>query len=154
LTAAGKWYIVSVLSTLVQKIHKGVECIIFIDYKDPRPIYEQITERIERLVLRGVLKADEQLPSVRQLALDLSINPNTIQKAFSELEKKGVIYSRKGKGNFVSWDDGSLRNAYRKLLFDRMHELIVQAKELGVSFEELTLECGRWYHISGEGETK
>lgn len=76
--------------------------MITIDYKDRRPIYEQIMASIEDLAARGVLGPGSQLPSVRQLAMELSINPNTIQRAYSELEKAGVIYAVKGKGNFVA----------------------------------------------------
>ena len=70
--------------------------MITIDYKDRRPIYEQIVSSIEDLAVRGALEPDSQLPSVRQLAVELSINPNTIQRAYSQLEKTGVIYSVKG----------------------------------------------------------
>ena len=66
--------------------------MIFIDYQDSRPIYEQIVERFEKLILTGAVMPDSRLPSVRQLASDLSINPNTIQKAYTILEKEGYIY--------------------------------------------------------------
>lgn len=65
--------------------------MIKIDYRDARPIYEQVVDGIEGLALRGALPADTQLPSVRQLAMELSINPNTIQRAYGELERRGVI---------------------------------------------------------------
>ena len=74
--------------------------MIKIDYRDARPIYEQVVDGIEGLALRGALPADTQLPSVRQLAMELSINPNTIQRAYGELERRGVIYAAKGRGNF------------------------------------------------------
>ena len=76
--------------------------MIFIDYKDASPIYEQVVERFKTLILRGVLVPDEKIPSVRNLAVELSINPNTIQRAYAELEKQGYIYTVKGKGNFVA----------------------------------------------------
>ena len=69
--------------------------MIKIDYRDARPIYEQVVDGIEGLALRGALPADTQLPSVRQLAMELSINPNTIQRAYGELERRGVIYAAK-----------------------------------------------------------
>ena len=83
-----------------------------IDYRDARPIYEQVAGGIEDMVVHGVYAADEQLPSVRQLAAELSINPNTIQRAFALLESKGVIYSVKGRGNFVSADGASVRDRW------------------------------------------
>lgn len=73
-----------------------------IDYRDKRAIYEQIVEKIQALILQGILKPDMQLPSVRKLAVDLSINPNTIQKAYNQLENLGLIYSVKGRGSYIS----------------------------------------------------
>lgn len=72
--------------------------MILIDYKDRRPLYEQIVEKLSDLMVRGVLAQDSQLPSVRSLATELSINPNTIQRAYAELERQGYIYSVKGRG--------------------------------------------------------
>ena len=72
------------------------------DHQDRRPIYEQVTERFRILIYQEVLPPGSRLPSVRQLAMDLSINPNTIQRAYAELEQEGLIYPVKGKGNFVA----------------------------------------------------
>ncbi|MBQ2005002.1 MAG: GntR family transcriptional regulator, partial [Peptococcaceae bacterium] len=71
--------------------------MILIDYKSRTPIYEQIIENVKALIVSGVLERDAQLPSVRQLAQDLAINPNTIQRAYAELEREGIIYSLKGR---------------------------------------------------------
>ena len=79
--------------------------MIVIDYRDTRPIYEQVVEKFKILILKGGLQADEQMPSVRSLAMDLSINPNTIQKAYTELERQGFIYTVRGRGNFVASPD-------------------------------------------------
>lgn len=68
------------------------------------PIYEQLIEKIEEMVLLGVLEPDTAIPSVRDFASELAINPNTVQKAFSELDKRGVTYSVSGKGRFVTSD--------------------------------------------------
>lgn len=78
--------------------------MIVIDYKDKRPLYEQIYAKFRNLILLNVLEKDVQLPSVRNLAMELSINPNTIQKAYAMLEQNGFIYSVKGVGNFVRGD--------------------------------------------------
>ena len=83
--------------------------MIFIDYNDKRPIYEQVTEKIQTLILNGVLESDSKLPSVRSLAMELSINPNTIQRAYSELEREGFIYSVKGRGNFVKMNENLIK---------------------------------------------
>ena len=114
--------------------------MIVIDYKDRRPIYEQIMAGIEDLAARGALSPDSQLPSVRQLAMELSINPNTIQRAYSELEKAGVIYSVTGTGNFVTADPGSLREEKLRSLLEEMTRQVVRAMELGATEEQL----GQW----------
>ncbi|MCR5293837.1 MAG: GntR family transcriptional regulator [Lachnospiraceae bacterium] len=110
--------------------------MITIDVKDRRPIYEQIVERVERLIASGVLAAEEQLPSVRQMALELAINPNTIQKAYAILEMKGFIYTVKGRGSFVSGDLTAVEK--KKLLWrGKFISLLKEGQELGISEEEL-----------------
>ena len=76
--------------------------LITIDFRDKRPIYEQISDKLQELILCGVIGADEALPSVRSLAVELSINPNTIQKAYDNLEQKGFCYSVSGRGRFAT----------------------------------------------------
>ena len=76
--------------------------MIHLNTRDPRPIYVQIKEGLCRLILSGALQTGERLPSVRELAGQLAINPNTIQRAYRELEHEGFIYSMAGKGSFVS----------------------------------------------------
>ena len=122
--------------------------MITIDYKDRRPIYEQIVSSIEKLAVRGVLEPDSQLPSVRQLAVELSINPNTIQRAYSQLEKTGVIYSVKGKGNFVAADPKRLREEKMEQILQEMEKLLRQALALGVGRERME----NWLHSLLEKE--
>ena len=122
--------------------------MITIDYKDRRPIYEQIVSSIEDLAVRGVLESDSQLPSVRQLAVKLSINPNTIQRAYSQLEKTGVIYSVKGKGNFVAADPKRLREEKMEQILQEMEKLLRQALALGVGRERME----NWLHSLLEKE--
>lgn len=76
--------------------------MISLDYSDHRPLYEQIRDKMKDLIISGVIAADERLPSVREMASRLAINPNTIQKAYRELEQEGFIYSNPGKGSFAS----------------------------------------------------
>ena len=76
--------------------------MISLNYRDSRPIYEQIRDGLRKLIVTGALSADEKLPSVRALAAQLAINPNTIQRAYRELEHEGFIYSMTGKGSFVA----------------------------------------------------
>ena len=111
--------------------------MIVIDYKERRPIYEQIVERFQELILKGVLEADSQLPSVRNLAMELSINPNTIQKAYSELERQGYIYSVMGKGSFIAVTDRLIKKKKEEIL-DAASQLVKLAKEYGVTKDEFT----------------
>lgn len=106
--------------------------MIILDYKDTRPIYEQIVEKFKLLILKGVIQKDEQMPSVRSLAVELSINPNTIQKAYAELERQGYIYTVKGRGNFIS-DNKNLLDERKEELKNRMVLLYKEGKELGMT---------------------
>lgn len=76
--------------------------MIKIDYKDSLSLHEQIENGFKELIINKALKTDEKLPSVRELAVSLTINPNTVQKAYKQLENDGYIYSIKGRGNFVA----------------------------------------------------
>ena len=110
--------------------------MIILDYKDRRPIYEQVAEKLEELMLLGVLGENEPLPSVRSLAMELSINPNTIQRAYAELERQGYIYAVKGKGSFVA-ENSVMKEKRKKDLLIQVSEVIDEAIRLGISGEEI-----------------
>ena len=110
--------------------------MIIIDYKDTRPIYEQVVEKFKTLILKGVLTPDEQMPSVRNLAMELSINPNTIQKAYAELEREGFIYTVKGRGNFVLGTD-SLLTEWKKECMEKILQLVRESEEYDITKEEI-----------------
>lgn len=97
-------HIYTVLFVLVQliQIKKGEQIMFRLDYGDHRPIYEQIKEKLKFLIIGGGLGAQEKIPSVRELAMSMAVNPNTIQRAYKELESEGYIYSQAAKGYFVS----------------------------------------------------
>lgn len=122
--------------TRAKEIMKGEYVVILIDYKDATPIYEQIVQKFKNLIVKGVLKPDEKMPSVRNLAMELSINPNTIQKAYMLLEQQGFIYTVKGRGNFVAGDVG-LKDIKRNEIFDKLSAVISEAKEAGMEVGEL-----------------
>ena len=110
--------------------------MIILDYQDRRPIYEQITERFRTLIYQGALPAGSRLPSVRQLAMELSINPNTIQRAYMTLEQEGLIYPVKGKGNFVA--ETSLIQEKSKEDFRKDFKgLIKKGIQTGITEEEM-----------------
>lgn len=83
-----------------------------IDHMSRRPVYEQLVEQVESFILKGILKPGDQMPSVRSLSLELSVNPNTVQKSYSELDFRGLIQSVPGKGCFVS--EGAVKAIEKK----------------------------------------
>ena len=110
--------------------------MIIIDYKDSRPIYEQIVEKFKSLILKGVLETDSKMPSVRSLAMELSINPNTIQKAYAQLERDGFIYTVKGRGNFVAEMEDLLMDKKNEI-FEKFRAILKEALEMGIDADEL-----------------
>ncbi len=110
--------------------------MIHIDFRDPRPIYEQVYDALRNLIVSGVLAPGEKLPSVRELASTLAINPNTIQRAYRELESDGYLCSVPGKGSFASGSDAA-RSAHRRELLDRFCALAEELRAAGVSDEDM-----------------
>lgn len=110
--------------------------MISIDNRDPRPLYEQVVAGFRQLIVAGAMAPDEQLPSVRSMASQLAINPNTIQRAYRELEAQGFVYSVPGKGSFVA---SSIETAtlHRRELLARLDELVDELVRMGCTREEL-----------------
>lgn len=106
--------------------------MIEVDLHSRKPIYEQLIENITMLVMSGALSADEQVPSVRQLAVSLAVNPNTVQRAFTELERRGVLYSVSGKGRFVNGKLDSVKEKQKLLYLDSLKSLVLKMKSCGV----------------------
>ena len=110
--------------------------MIAINYRDPRPIYEQIQAELRRLMLTGALPPGSRLPSVRELAGQLAINPNTIQRAYRELESEGYILSVAGKGSFVAQVD-RLAEQQKKEALNAFRAAAQRLRALGLSAEAL-----------------
>ena len=111
-----------------------------IDYSSRRPISAQIIDQTVRMITSGVLRPGDWLPSVRQLATELSINPNTIQKAYSEMETRGIIVSVKGRGSFVAEDMAGTSGALRDKLTASLAEAVHCARLLSLTPEALEKE--------------
>ena len=110
--------------------------MIHLDYRDSRPIYEQVKDSLRRLMVTDVLAPGDKLPSVRSMASQLSINPNTIQRAYAELEAEGYVISVTGKGSFVA--EGDTQNTARKSeLTGKLRPLLEELRSLGMTREEL-----------------
>lgn len=107
-----------------------------LNYRDAKPIYEQIKDGIRRLLLSNAIEADEKLPSVRELASSLAINPNTIQRAYRELEAEGYVYTKQGKGTFASATAMVCKMRKEELLVE-FDDVVSELFILGASVEEL-----------------
>ena len=110
--------------------------MIHINFRDARPIYEQVKDGFCQLILSGALPPDYKLPSVRELASSLTINPNTIQRAYRTLEQEGYIVSVPGKGSFVCDGDQAAR-ARRQELLERFDKLVKEMEQLGIPRRQL-----------------
>ncbi len=111
--------------------------MIQLDFGDHRPLYEQIKDKIKELIINGVLSENESIPSVRELASNLAINPNTIQKAYKELESEGYIYSLQSKGSFVAPRAETKENPKTDELLEALDGVIRELKFLGAPKEKL-----------------
>lgn len=111
--------------------------MLSIDKTSKKPIYEQIIESVEREIASGILKENDKLPSIRDLSLTLSINPNTIQKAFIELDRRGIIISYPGRGCFVASDATDRLRLAQSDRLRELSELALELYELGISKEDM-----------------
>ena len=112
--------------------------MINIDYNSRTPIYEQIVASIENLVATGVLEPNTQIASIRELAISLIINPNTVKKAYDILESKNIIVSKSTKGTFISENVNEARKAKIAQLFLTLDKTITELETLGVSKTEIS----------------
>ena len=113
-----------------------------LNYRDARPIYEQIKDGLRRLILSDVIRQNERLPSVRDLASQLAINPNTIQKAYRELEQEGYVYTVSGRGSFAAPLD-EVGTARQQMLFAQFDEAVTELLYLKKTPEELKQRIDR-----------
>lgn len=107
------------------------------EFDDRTPIYTQIMDLIRKRIASGELKAGQQLPSVRDLAQQVVVNPNTVQKAYVELEREGYIATQRGTGTFVCGDPGSAEQLRRRLAREAVHAYVAQMRSLGFGGEEM-----------------
>lgn len=108
--------------------------LIRLDVADERPLYQQIVDEVRRALVLGTLSPEDPLPSVRALAAELRVNPNTVQQAYRELERAGIIYTRRGQGTFVASPGGGEREL---LLRDVADRALKDARRYGIEPREL-----------------
>jgi len=121
-----------------------------LDYKSRLPIYEQLYKSITRMAALGGIEKNEQLPSVRALAQELGVNPNTVQKSYQMLERDGIIYSIPGKGSFIAQDMSALLQQ-RALAAERLEDAIKNAADSGITQDEITRQVQNYFNGRGKG---
>lgn len=121
-----------------------------LNYRDSRPIYEQLKEQLRKLIVTGVIKSDEKLPSIREISSSLAINPNTISRAYRELENEGYIYTIPGKGSY-SAPIKAIDTRREEELLKQLDEIALELFYIGHSEEELR---ERISNIIKKGENK
>ena len=113
------------------------------DLDNDRPIYLQLMERIQQDIVSGVYKAGDKLPSVRELAIDAAVNPNTMQKALSELERDGLLFSERTAGRFITGDSGLIRETRERMADELIQRFLIQMEQLGYSGDEVQERLAR-----------
>ena len=136
LDKCGKGVYIVCVSTYSTVNAFGGEYVFSINYRDARPIYEQVKDSLRVAILTGSMKKDEKCPSVRELAAELAINPNTIQKAYRELESEGYIYSVPGKGSFVA-ECREAVNLRKTELYTRLDGNITELMRVGETADSI-----------------
>ncbi|PAD20375.1 GntR family transcriptional regulator [Terribacillus saccharophilus] len=124
-----------------------------LDLRSGKPIYEQIVDKFKELIVNQVLETDEKLPSVRELAQQLTINPNTIQKAYRELENQELIYSVKGRGSFVNAISAQVDPQKVKQMQEELKKLLTEALYIGMTADEIRNVVEQQLRNGGGSET-
>lgn len=114
------------------------------EFKNGIPIYLQIMEGIKTRIAGGLLPPGSKLPSVRDLAAQAGVNPNTMQRAMTQLEQEGLLYTQRTSGRFVTEDEAKMKELRSSLSEKYVEELFTQLSRLGMSREEIISEVSRW----------
>lgn len=106
------------------------------NFNDERPIYLQLMEQIQLRIVSGVYKVGEKLPSVREMASDASVNPNTMQKALTELERTGLVYTQRTSGRFITEDSNMIKNIKNGLAKEQIEKFLYNMEKIGYTKQE------------------
>lgn len=109
----------------------------FVEFKDNIPIYLQIEQYLYRQVVMGKMKAGKKIPSVRKLAVELTVNVNTVQRALQQMNEQGILYTKRGEGNFVTKDIELLAQTKKKLIDNELSEFVQNMNKLGVEKDKI-----------------
>ena len=107
------------------------------DFRNDQPIYSQLTQRLTEAIVSGIYAPGEKLPSVRELALEAGVNPNTVQRALTELEREGLVFSQRTAGRFVTENENMIVNAKLRIADERVSEFLRSMKTLGCGRQEI-----------------
>ena len=107
------------------------------NFQSDRPIYVQLKEQIKLMIISGTYPAGAKLPTVRDLASEASVNPNTLQKALAELEREGLVYTQRTSGRFVTEDENMIADAKKELAFEQIENIFAKLIEMGYTREEI-----------------
>ena len=113
-------------------------------FKEGLPIYTQLIDHIKSFIINGDFKPGDQIPPVRELAVDAGVNPNTMQRALAELEREGLLYSNRTRGRFVTEDAGVLSELKKSLYSNYIKDLFENLNKLGLTDEEIVLAVQQW----------
>lgn len=119
--------------------------MFLINPQNKLPLYEQLIEQLRRQIVLGAISPDAPLPSVRQLSVELGINPNTVQKAYREMEQEGLIVSVPGRGSFVTNDVGRMQERQRAAELANLEKALRQCREIGISHTAVQALANRVY---------
>lgn len=119
------------------------------EFNASKPIYFQLAERINRQILRKELQAGDKLPSVREMAIQSGVNPNTVQRTYSELERMGIVETKRGQGTFVTENESILVELRERLKEEQISSFVDDMKEMGFTVEEMMK--GLEEHIRARG---
>lgn len=125
--------------------------MILLDYRDKRPIYEQMVEKLERLIVSGALEQGGKMPSVRSLAVELAVNPNTVQRAYTLLEQEGYLYTVTGRGSFVA-PESEWRDGQRRRVLEEWMAMTRRARDAGLAQEVMMEQLALVYRRTGTDE--
>ncbi len=120
------------------------------EFKDNVPIYIQIEQYLYRLIVQGELPAGQRIPSVRQLAVDLTVNVNTVQRALQEMNNQGILFTKRGEGNFVTEDTALLEKTKKELLTRELDDFVENMHRLGIKNRELVPTLSEYLESLGE----
>lgn len=116
------------------------------EFHSSSPIYSQLAERIKREILRGKLKPGVKLPSVREMGIEVNVNPNTVQRTYSELEEMKIVETRRGQGTFVTEDQSALTDMREQLKQEEISEFVKGMHSLG--YTDAEIEAGLLFFLT------